>query len=177
MSVISRTKRAVVAERRAKLVKLRLEGCPYQDIYAELGYSSRGAASRDFSRILEGYIAEQRTSMEVHREVELMKLDTLTAQATRVLQRTHYMVTQSGRVAEDPDTGAPMLDDQPVLNAIDRLLRIGDRRAKLLGLDAPQRLEVLTIDAIDAQIAALTEQLAATRSEAECTAGTEETAD
>jgi hypothetical protein len=167
-------KRAIVANRRATLINYRLAGRRYSDIYEELGYSSAHAASRDFSRALEQNIAEQRSSMEVYREAELMKLDELTVAARRILARTHYSVSQSGKVVEDPDTGLPMVDDQPAMNAIDRLLRIGDRRAKLLGLDAPQRVEVLTIDAIDAQIAALTEQLASARSEAECAAGAEE---
>jgi hypothetical protein len=33
-------------------------------------------------------------------------------------------------------------DDAPVLAAVDRLLRIQERRAKLLGLDAPVRADV-----------------------------------
>ena len=43
--------------------------------------------------------------------------------------------------------------------AIDRVLRIMERRAKLLGLDAPVRTEAVTIDAIDAEIARLTAEL------------------
>lgn len=163
---VSRAKRADLAVRRAKLVQYRLEGRPYDDIYEELGYSSAHAASRDFSRALESNIAEQRTSMEVYREAELMKLDDLTTKAMKVLLSRHFVTTQAGKLVEHPETGQPLLDDAPVLAAIDRLLKIGDRRAKLLGLDAPQRLEVLTIDAIDAQIRGLTEQLAALDSEA-----------
>lgn len=156
-----RAQRAYTAERRAKLIKYRLAGRRYEDIYEELGYASRQAASRDFSRALEQNIAEQHSSMEVYREAELMKLDDLAVQATRILLTAHYVVTQSGRLVEDPRTGQPMRDDGPALAAIDRLVRIGDRRAKLLGLDAPQRMEVLTLDAIDAHIAELNEQLAA----------------
>lgn len=172
-----RAQRAATAERRAKLIKLRLAGRRYEDIYEELGYSSRYAASRDFNRALEQNIAEQRASMEVYREAELMKLDDLAVQATRILLTAHYVVTQSGRIVEDPRTGQPMRDDGPSLAAIDRLVKIGDRRAKLLGLDAPQRMEVLTIDDIDAQVRELTQQLTAARSEAGETAGTEAAAD
>jgi len=46
--------------------------------------------------------------------------------------------------------------------AIDRALHILNRRAKLFGLDAPVRHEVLTIDAIDAEISRLQSELAAT---------------
>jgi hypothetical protein len=38
------------------------------------------------------------------------------------------------------------------LPAVDRAVRILERRARLLGLDAPQQSEVLTIDRIDAEI-------------------------
>lgn len=170
---VSRAKRADLADRRSKLIQYRLEGRRYDDIYEELGYSSPKVASRDFNRALETNIAEQRTSMEVYRETELMKLDDLTTKAMKVLLARHFITTQAGKLVEHPETGLPLLDDGPVLAAIDRLLKIGDRRAKLLGLDAPQRLEVLTIDAIDAQIRGLTEQLAALDSEASQTEAAE----
>ncbi|MFC6575537.1 hypothetical protein ACFQBS_02020 [Planomonospora parontospora] len=38
------------------------------------------------------------------------------------------------------------LDHGAVLAAMDRVLKIMDRRARLLGLDAPARHEVLTLD-------------------------------
>jgi hypothetical protein len=72
----------------------------------------------------------------------------------------HYEVSASGRVATDED-GRPLLDDKPKLAAIDRLLKIQDRRAKLLGLDSAQKVEVLTLDALDAERQRLVEQLAA----------------
>lgn len=173
----TKAQKALVAERRAKLVQARLEGRRYEDIYEELGYSSRYAASRDFSRILEQNIAEQHASMEVFREAELMKLDDLTREAISILRTTHYVVTQSGRIPEDPRTGQPLIDHDMALKVIDRLVRIGDRRAKLLGLDAPQRVEVLTLDAIDAHIAELSEQLATFDAEAPEATGAESTPD
>ena len=36
----------------------------------------------------------------------------------------------------------PLLDDAPVLRAVDTLLRIAARRARLLGLDAPAQLDI-----------------------------------
>ena len=44
-------------------------------------------------------------------------------------------------IRDSPDR-RELLDDGPVLQAVDRLLKIADRRAKLLGLDAPKRVEV-----------------------------------
>jgi len=161
----SAAKKAQVAVRRTKLVQARLAGARFDDIYEELGYASRGAATKDFQRAMQQYVAEERMSLEEYRRAELLRLDDLTAHAVRVLHRVHYHVSASGRVAEDPTTGEPLIDAGPTLGAIDRLTRISDRRAKLLGLDAPQKIELQTIDAIDAQIRELTGQLEALQSE------------
>ena len=45
------------------------------------------------------------------------------------------------------------------LRAIDRVLRIMEHRAKLLGLEAPRRTGVATMDAIDKEIRELTAEL------------------
>lgn len=174
-----RAVRATVADRRAKLIQYRLAGRRYDDVYQELGYASARAASRDFSRALEANIAEQRTSIEVYRETEILRLDAelerldrLYAKVEKILDKFHVTV-QFGKVIELD--GEPIEDDVPVLAAVDRLVKIEDarrrnaeRRAKLLGLDAAQRvsMEVLTIDDIDAQVRLLTEQLAADDAEA-----------
>jgi uncharacterized small protein (DUF1192 family) len=61
-----------------------------------------------------------------------------------------------------------LLDDAPVLQAIDRLLRIQERKADLVpGLKAPKRMEVVTLDWLDAQIAALTAEVDARAGELE----------
>ena len=80
-------------------------------------------------------------------------------EAWDVLQRNHVVVSQ-GRVVELD--GVPIPDDAPVLAAIDRLLKIQERRAKLLGLDAPtqSRVEVVTESAVDKAIAELEAQIA-----------------
>jgi hypothetical protein len=74
-----------------------------------------------------------------------------------VLRRRHVMV-QSGKIVKGDD-GQPITDDGPVLQATATLLRVMERRARLLGLDAPAKHEVLTLDAIDAEIRRLEEQL------------------
>ena len=80
--------------------------------------------------------------------------------AWRVATSKHYTTTQTGRVATGPD-GQPVIDDGPVLHALDRLLRFDDHEAKLVGLYAParSRVEVITEDVIDAECAALAAQV------------------
>jgi len=65
-----------------------------------------------------------------------------------------HFKTNGGEIVRDPETGEALVDDAPVLAANDRLLRIQERRAKLLGIEAPQqiitdatvRYEVVDID-------------------------------
>jgi len=167
-----RAVKAATADRRARLIQMRIDGKSFDECARTLGYSSRDHATKDFTRALEANLAEQSTSMEVWRELEVLRLDkelerldALYEQVEAVLARQHVTVSV-GRVVEL--NGEPIPDEGPFLQAVDRLLRIEDarrrnaeRRAKLLGLDSAQKVEVLTIDAIDAQVAELNEQLAA----------------
>ncbi len=157
---VSSAKRAQVAVRRSRAIAMRLEGRSYDQIAQELGYSSRATACKDVTRATEIAILEQRAGVEVLREQELMRLDQLWQEVWRVLKTEHYVLSQ-GRIverAQSDGTVAGLLDDGPVLQAIDRLLKIQERRSKYLGLDAPVRHEV-TLDELDDQIRTLTREL------------------
>ncbi|MEV5819285.1 hypothetical protein AB0L22_08930 [Micromonospora haikouensis] len=156
----TKPQRVAIAERRAKNVALRMAGKSWAAIAAELDYGSPGAACQDFSRALEASIAEQHRSVELYREEELQRLDMLLAEAWAVLKRQHVTVSH-GRVIRDEETDKPLIDDGPTLAAIDRVLKIQERRAKYLGLDAPTKVEAITIDALDAEIAKLAAELEA----------------
>jgi multidrug efflux pump subunit AcrA (membrane-fusion protein) len=155
-----KAKQAEVADRRAQLVKLRLAGVRFDDdrILA-LGYASRQAASKDMIRALEEHREEEAAAVSAYRQqenerldAELERLEVLEAAARVVLQNRHIMVN-NGRVILHPDTNEPMEDDAPILQAIDRLVKIedarrrnGERRAKLNGLDMPVKAEVTGAD-------------------------------
>jgi hypothetical protein len=172
-----RAEQVLIAERRTKMVEMRRDGHSFQEIADALGYASRHAASKDFCRTLERNIAKQHASMEVLRELEIHRLDgelerltRLYAKVEKILDRFHVTV-QFGKVV-DLD-GEPIEDDGPALAAVDRLVKIedarrrnGERRAKLLGLEAAQKVEVLTLDALDAEAARLNALLAAGDSQA-----------
>ncbi|MFJ1539307.1 hypothetical protein ACIODS_12260 [Micromonospora chalcea] len=157
----SKAQRAATAKRRAEAVAMRMSGATYDTIAEALGYASKAAAYVDITRALEANVAEQHRTVELYREEELQSLDVLLAEAWAVLKRDHVTVSH-GRIMYD-DTGEgepkPLLDDGPVLSAIDRILKIRERRAKLLGLDAPTKVEAITIDALDAEIAKLSAEL------------------
>lgn len=131
----SKAQRAVTADRRTKAIALRLAGMDYAAIADRLGYSNRAAACKDITRALAVSLAEQGRSADELREVELTRLNRLQAAAW-----------------------APAVGGD--LRAIETVLRVIDRRCKLLGLDAPVRAEVWTISDIDAQIRELADELA-----------------
>jgi hypothetical protein len=156
----SKLKLDEVTVRRTELLKLRRQGVRYDDPRVEaLGYSSPNAARRDFTRALEAHRLEEATEVANYRQLEnerlddeLNRLEDLEAAARTVLSNRHIMVN-NGRVILDPDTNEPMLDDAPVLQAIDRLVKIedarrrnGERRAKLNGLEMPVKAEVTGAD-------------------------------
>jgi hypothetical protein len=137
----SRAQRTQTAQRRAKAVQMRLEG----------------AAHKDITRALEAAVTQQHKAVEILRQEELMRLDRLWVEVWAVLKREHVTVS-NGKLVRGED-GHPLRDDGPVLQSVDRLVRILERRAKYLGLDAPQKHEVLTLDAIDRAIQELNAEL------------------
>lgn len=138
----NRIKTIDVSARRAKLVEYRRQKRQYRDFYQELGYKSVSDASRDFNRTLKENLTAVETSVEIYRETALLELEDLTATALTVMRTQHYALGPGGKVTVDPITGAPLIDDGPKLAAIDRVLRIQDRQAKLLGLDAATKVDV-----------------------------------
>ena len=150
------------AERDAEAARLRSRGRTYPQIAEELGYCDKGAAHHAVKKILDGIVVEARDLLI---KMELDKLDMMTRAVIDVLEGQHYVVSD-GRIVyigdkDDPDR-KELLDDGPVLQAVDRLLKIADRRAKLLGLDAPKRVEVGdTTPDLDAAVRDLAAELAA----------------
>jgi hypothetical protein len=126
-----------VARRDARACELRARNMPYSEIAAELGIS-KSQAYEGVQRALADTVREPADDV---RQLELLRLDELARAAREVMTGTHYVVSQ-GKVVRLTRGGAPLEDDGPVLAAIDRLLKIQERRARLLGLDSPQRVSI-----------------------------------
>lgn len=103
-------------ERATRAVQLRLAGATYAEIQTALGYAHRSSAMRAYERGLDRLTLEP---IAEARALELHRLD-------RMLRAVWSRV----------------LDGH--LGAIDRALAIGRARRKLLGLDAPDRVELTT---------------------------------
>lgn len=145
-----------VAERRARVVRMRAAGATPAEISQQLGITPALVTS-DINYSMRKRSAELEEAVGDLRALEVEKLDTMERAAWKVLGRTHYSVSASGNVARHPDTKEVLVDDAPTLQAIGTLLRIQERRSKLLGLDQPTRssVEVKTVDqsTVNAEIA------------------------
>lgn len=97
-----------------KAMELRMEGLPFTEIARQVGYNSQQAAHDAVKRAL---LRTEREPADRLRELELARLD--------VLWQAQFMIAQVGDV-----------------QALSACLRIMERRAKLIGLDAPERKEV-----------------------------------
>lgn len=162
----SRAELAAIAARRTKLVEYRRQKRPYLEIYEELGYNSVSAATKDFSRTLAESVAARDASVELYREEQIQELDYLAEQAHKILRGDYFVVANNGHIVAHPETSEPLRDMGPKLAAMDRIVRISDRIAKLRGLDAPTRVEgALSIDALNLAIDEAQQQLASLGSE------------
>lgn len=110
-------------EKQARAIKataMRLAGARYDDIAQALGYNSRQAVHDAVQRMLRDLPAE---NPEHIKNMEMARLDRL--------QQGLWPLALNGNQG-----------------AIDRILRIMERRAKLLGIDAPTQTQVAQISEV-----------------------------
>jgi hypothetical protein len=126
--------------------------------------ASRGPTSQEDS-------PDEREEPDLHttRRNELDKLDAIEQVLLGDLQGIRPVVVR-GRVVVDPGTGQQLIERYVRLPVVDRLLRVAERRAKVLGIDAPRRREVAVVTSdmveeliskIDAEVDRLKEDLGA----------------
>ncbi|MFF4834093.1 hypothetical protein [Streptomyces sp. NPDC001315] len=140
------------AQRNAEAARLRTQGYSHAQIAEQLNFPSVKAVSDGIRALLQEVIrepGEELLKIELARlDAALVRLAGLEAAALKVLEARHITVN-NGKVILHPDTEQPLDDDGPVLQAVDRLIKIEDarqrnaeRRAKLLGLDAEQKVNL-----------------------------------
>jgi hypothetical protein len=124
-------------DRENKVLELRRAGDTWERIASIVGYANASGAQKAYRRVV---VRVQRESVDEIRDMELDRLDRL--------QRAYW-------------TDAIVNHDR---RAAELVLKVMDRRAKLLGLDAPNKVqaEVITYDGnfnIDADIERIIRQL------------------
>lgn len=111
-------RRIEAKERALKALELRKKGVRYEQIAQQLGYANRGNAHKAVMKELDLLAKECLEEASKVRDLELHRLDEL------------YLIAYRA------------ISDGNDLAGIDRCLRIMERRAKLLGLDAAQKVDV-----------------------------------
>lgn len=128
----SKAELAEVAARRAELIRFRRAGVRFEDPrILNLGYSSRQHASKDFIRALEERRDDQAAEASVYRQEENERLDAL-------LEAIWSRATEPQPIYKDGEEVGTEID----LNAVAAVLKLMDRRAKLMGLDMPTKAEL-----------------------------------
>lgn len=140
------------AQRRAEIVRYRLDGLSLAEIGERMGIRA-DTVHVIISRALQSMTREPTQELF---NLELARIDSLYAEALKAV-RAFTPVLHNGRVVQiplidshgepvkHPETGQPLTciaqDRAPVLAGIAAAVRIAERRAKLLGLDAPIRAQ------------------------------------
>lgn len=144
------------AQRDAEAARLRSRSLSYAQIAEQLGIS-KTSAYEAVQRVLAETIQE--AAAEV-RQFELQKLDAAERIVLEVMEKEHLTVSngriiqkriewerdEAGEIVMDGN-GKPigiyedLMDDAPKLAAVGQYLRIQQRRAALLGLDAPVKAQ------------------------------------
>jgi hypothetical protein len=144
--------------RDAEVLAYRARGWTYSRIANEMGYSDKSGARKACERAL---AADIRETTDEAKAILLTDLNAAKQAAWAVLEANHITISNGHVIRLD---GAPVPDDAPVLAAIDRIVRIDQEIAKILGVYAPAKHEVRHIDEIDARLLALADDMAAVES-------------
>ncbi len=137
-------KRQILESERSAMISLskRASGMTYQQIATDMGCSTATA----HYRVRKGLrLAAFEPAAEV-RELERTRLDHLMTIALAAAAENVPLMSGSNRVT-DPVTRVQVRDWRTNLAAVESLIHIQERRAKLLGLDLPVKVEVVAADA------------------------------
>lgn len=118
--------KARLEQRRRQAIEMALAGASYETIARELGWKTRSAAYKAVMKMLHE-VAPDPAQIEAARGAELQRLDRL--------QQAHWMNALRGDA-----------------RATDIVLKISDRRSRLLGLDQPVQVEGVISHKIDAEL-------------------------
>lgn len=110
-------RKAALLRKDAEALRLREQGLSYDDIAKKLGYANRAGAHVAVKRRLDQLKAECLEAAEDVRQLELSRLDRLHAGLAKRAERGD-------------------------VRAVDRVLRIMERRSAYEGLDVPKRLNI-----------------------------------
>ena len=139
------------------ILALRRDGKSFAEIAEALRYKDVASVRKLYKMALRDIIIEE---VEDIRKIELERLDNMYAKAVEVMNGVHLLI-KSGKVVRVPlldADGEPVRsiegeiikirieDVSPKLAAIDRAVKLMERRARLLGLDSPMLVKEVPSD-------------------------------
>lgn len=131
------------AQLRKRIVELRDQGLSFREIAAEVNRAV-DTTWRHYQNAMReipaAAVAAHAETMAARRDEQLRRIDLERESVMEVLTAFHVTVSQ-GRVV-NLDSGDPVADTAPVLAAVDRLVKLDDQEAKLLGLYAKTEVNV-----------------------------------
>lgn len=122
--------RVEAAFKQALAMRLRIKGYDYSEIARKMGITSENGSQLAYQLVMAGIKAVRHETAEQMREVEITRLDALNSIAWAAIQKA----SKRG-------------DVKAVSTAVNSLVRLSDRRAKLMGLDAPVKYDLLMSEA------------------------------
>jgi len=144
-------------ERRRLSVEARERGVSLTVIAANWWSGHTPTARREIDR---WYAENPSENVLTMRRVMTGKLANLEDIVRQVMTEKAYVVSQRGIVLDAE--GNPLVDRKPIYDGVDRILKINEQLAKITpGLLAPKVVAEISGDAIEAEIAAAKEALAA----------------
>jgi transposase len=114
--------------RQTQAIALRVKGYSFREIAKELGVSV-GQAHHDVRAAMAEFDDQASADVELERKTQSKRLESALKSVSEVLAAEVY----------DADGNA---DHELKLKAIDRIVKLEERRAKLLGLDMPTKTEI-----------------------------------
>lgn len=130
-----------MARKNSKAFDLRAKGHTLDEIAAEMGYETREDAVES---VKAGIVGAHGEGLDERKILSL--------------RRTEIVIAKGMQLIESDDVGT-----KDIIRAMSTVLLADKRQAEILGSDAPARSvhEVISLDAIDAEIARLSAELAA----------------
>lgn len=139
-------------ERDARAVQMHAMRYSYSEISDALGYGNAPNAHRAVKRAHARILTKP---VMTHVATSFAELDAIVVRLIGIIHRQHVVVS-GGKVVRDDETGAPLVDSGPELQALAQWSKVSESRRRLLGLDAAVKLDVSFEDSpVDKEIAKL----------------------
>jgi hypothetical protein len=147
-------------ERDHRAYDLFRRGLSYRQVAAEMDWRSPSRAFEAVRRAARENASDPLEQADA-RQAVYDRLQDYRRAAQRVLTARHFVVSQGGKLVLGTD-GKPLADGDPVLRALGMLLRIEQEENRLRDLYPPvkSRVEVITEDMVDAEMAEIARQIA-----------------